>query len=155
MEKVKSCGFVIYREKPQRSILLMKHPKRWDLPKGHVDEGETNMQCALRELHEETGIEETHLNIVEGFKFKDRYIVENKSGKKKKTLIIYLAELIAEVEIVPTEHEGYQWIDWNPPHTIQEKTIDPLLANLASWWSSDAAKESAADVQVTTDANRS
>ena len=134
MEKVKSCGFLIYRTQPQRSILLMKHPKRWDLPKGHVDEGETNMECALRELQEETGIEEQHLRIEEGFKYKDRYIVENKKTKKKKKLIMYLAELIEDVEIVPTEHEGYEWVDWNPPHAIQEKTIDPLLAEVDRWW---------------------
>ena len=134
MEKVKSCGFVIYREKPQRSILLMKHPKRWDLPKGHVDDGETNIECALRELQEETGIEREHLRIEEGFKYKDRYIVESKRGKKRKTLIIYLAELIVDVEIVPTEHEGYEWIEWNPPHAIQEKAIDPLLAEVDKWW---------------------
>ena len=134
MEKVKSCGFLIYRTQPQRSILLMKHPKRCDLPKGHVDEGETNMECALRELQEETGIEEQHLRIEEGFKYKDRYIVENKKTKKKKKLIMYLAELIEDVEIVPTEHEGYEWVDWNPPHAIQEKTIDPLLAEVDRWW---------------------
>jgi len=112
----------------------MKHPKRWDLPKGHVDDGETNRECALRELHEETGIAEKNLRIEEGFKYKDKYIVENKRGKKKKTLIIYLAELIDDVKIVPTEHEGYEWVDWNPPHSIQEKTIDPLLAHAEMWW---------------------
>jgi 8-oxo-dGTP pyrophosphatase MutT (NUDIX family) len=112
----------------------MKHPRRWDLPKGHVDDGETNLQCALRELFEETGIKRDHLRIDEGFKYKDRYIVTNKKGKKKKKLIIFLAELIEDVEIVPTEHEGYEWIEWKPPHTIQEKTIDPLLAQVESWW---------------------
>ena len=139
VEKVKSCGFLIYRTKPQRTILLMKHPKRWDLPKGHVDEGETNFECALRELQEETGIEQRHLRMEEGFRFKDRYIVESKKGKKKKTLIIYLAELIEDVEIVPTEHEGFEWVDWNPPHTIQEKTIDPLLVEVDQWWQQNAS----------------
>ncbi len=30
------------------SFLLMKHRNRYDLPKGHVDSGETEMQTALR-----------------------------------------------------------------------------------------------------------
>ena len=126
----------------------MKHPKRWDLPKGHVDDGETNMECALRELHEETGIEERHLRIEEGFKYKDRYIVDSKKAKKKKKLIIYLAELIEDVEIVPTEHEGYEWIEWDPPHSIQAKAIDPLLEEVNQWWQEqekDAAVSSKAD----------
>lgn len=123
----------------------MKHPKRWDLPKGHVDEGETNRECALRELQEETGIALEHLRIDDGFKYKDRYIVESKRGKKKKTLIIYLAELIEEVEIVPTEHEGFEWVDWNPPHAIQEKTIDPVLAQVDAWWQEQNAIGSSVD----------
>ncbi len=134
MEKVKSCGFLIYRNQPVRSVLLMRHPHRWDLPKGHVDEGETNLQCALRELDEETGIQLEHLRIDEGFKYKDRYVVSGKKTKKRKTLIIYMAELVEDVEIVPTEHESYEWITWNPPHKIQEKTIDPLLAEADQWW---------------------
>ncbi len=53
----KSCGFLIYRNNPARSFLLMRHTDRWDLPKGHVDPNETNLECALRELKEETGID--------------------------------------------------------------------------------------------------
>ena len=142
MEKVKSCGFLIFRNdggdkgKVNRSILLMKHPKRWDLPKGHVDPGETNRVCALRELEEETGIAETQIVIDDDFKFKSKYNVsyKNKSVTKKKTLVIYLAELVEPVEIVPTEHEDFEWLPWNPPHQIQEKTIDPLLEQLAEYW---------------------
>ena len=30
--------------------------KKWSIPKGHVDEGETVRQCAVREVKEETGL---------------------------------------------------------------------------------------------------
>jgi len=30
-----------------------------------------------------------------------------------------------------TEHQGFQWRKWRPPHHIQAETIDPLLAHLA------------------------
>lgn len=145
MEKVKSCGVLIFRNdgedngKVNCSFLLMKHPKRWDLPKGHVDPGETNRQCALRELVEETGIEASQIVIDEDFKFKSKYEVSYKKNpgvKKKKTLIIYLAQLIKPVKIVPTEHEGFEWIKWKPPHAIQSQTIDPLLKQLEDHWKS-------------------
>ena len=60
MDKVDSCGFLIFRDdtdkrgKTKRNFLLMRHADRWDLPKGHVDPGEKKKQCALRELEEET-----------------------------------------------------------------------------------------------------
>ena len=49
MADIQSCGFLVYREEPKLSFLLMQHSTRWDLPKGHVDPGETEMECALRE----------------------------------------------------------------------------------------------------------
>jgi 8-oxo-dGTP pyrophosphatase MutT (NUDIX family) len=140
MAKVKSCGFLIIRDDPTPSFLLMRHPDRWDLPKGHVDPGEKNLECALRELEEETGIQEEDIEIDENFKFKNKYFVKYKrdgNGKKKKKLIIYLARLIRPVEIKLTEHDGYEWLEWNPPHSIQEKTIDPLLQHLAEYWGED------------------
>lgn len=36
--------------------LMMYRNGRWDLPKGHVEEGETYEDCAVREIAEETGV---------------------------------------------------------------------------------------------------
>jgi ADP-ribose pyrophosphatase YjhB (NUDIX family) len=46
MREVKSCGFLVM--KPDQSFLLMKHKDRYDLPKGHMEAGETEHQTALR-----------------------------------------------------------------------------------------------------------
>jgi bis(5'-nucleosidyl)-tetraphosphatase len=131
--EVKSCGFLIVRGWPVREFLLMRHADRWDLPKGHVDAGETEIQCALRELSEETGLTERHIERIDGFRFATRYQVRSKGSGQlyDKTLIVFLARLISEEQIRPTEHSGFQWFSWNPPHRIQEFTIDPLLADLA------------------------
>ena len=133
--QLRSCGFLILRtvDDSTEQFLLMKHPKRWDLPKGHVDPGETEMECALRELWEETGIKECHIQVDPEFVFKQQYTVRYKrnGGKPQlKELVVFLATLTEEVEIQCTEHPGYQWWDWNPPHKIQDETIDPLLKYL-------------------------
>ena len=162
MGKLKSCGFLIFRDIPNNetekdsaiqsnshlpaasdsvSFLLLKHPNRWDLPKGHVDPGETNMECALRELEEETGIEAQDLIIDPDFKYKQKYMVTSKrtNGKpQKKKLIIYIAKLVRPTELKLTEHESSEWFKWNPPHSIQEKTIDPLLAKIQNHWQQPA-----------------
>jgi bis(5'-nucleosidyl)-tetraphosphatase len=108
----------------------MRHADRWDLPKGHVDPGETEMQCALRELHEETGITADDIETIDGFRFLLQYPVREKRNGRlyDKTLVVFLARLVREVRIDPTEHGGYQWFPWQPPHKIQERTIDPVLA---------------------------
>jgi len=52
-----ASGYLIFRRQgTQLQFLLMKHPDRWDLPKGHLDPNESIPQAAIRELYEETGI---------------------------------------------------------------------------------------------------
>ncbi len=134
MKTARSCGFLIVKGCPIKSFLLMKHPRRWDLPKGHVDPGETDRQCALRELKEETGFPSDAIDIDPVFRFEHLYEVRDKRyGPEpvQKTLIVMLATLTRDMEPVVTEHEGYRWFDWLPPHDIQELTINPVLAAVA------------------------
>ena len=135
MTQPRSCGFLIVRGNPVSSFLLMKHADRWDLPKGHVDPGETDLECALRELQEETGIAKKHLEIDPKFVYESRYLVSGQryglgDGLVEKTLLIFLARLTEDLDIEVTEHLGHRWFDWQPPHQIQEKAIDPLLRAL-------------------------
>lgn len=124
----------------------MKHPKRLDLPKGHVDPGETDMECALRELDEETAITAADIQIDPDFRFEHNYEVSLKrfNGEPAdKTLVIFLAELINDVKIVLTEHDSFEWYKWNPPHDIQRKSLNPLLSDVETYWEQQAATSSA------------
>lgn len=42
-------------------IVVNQNGDSWSLPKGHVDEGETALQAAKREIHEESGVTELEL----------------------------------------------------------------------------------------------
>ena len=118
----------------------MQHPTRWDLPKGHVDPGESEMECALRELDEETGIKESQIEIDENFRYDHLYTVTLKKHNyepRPKKLSIFLAKLNEpHVELELTEHDGYQWFDWEPPHDIQARTINPVLQAVEEYWDS-------------------
>ena len=134
---IRSCGFLIVRYQPRRTFLLMKHSDRWDLPKGNMDPGETEIQCALRELHEETGILPEAIDIDPQFRFIHRYRIKASKphpGSKLKELVIFLGQLTRDVKIRVSEHEGYRWFDWAPPHRIQKRTIDSLLAAVPQHW---------------------
>jgi len=137
VKQPRSCGFLIVSGMPIQSFMLMKHADRWDLPKGHVDSGESDLTCALRELQEETGFAEHELTIDTEFYYEQSYPVSaGRYGSEKdqfveKTLRIFLATIDEPRTPTLTEHIGYEWIFWQPPHRIQEWTIDPLLARLA------------------------
>ena len=137
MRQVKSCGFLLLRREPERSFLLMRHPARWDLPKGHVEQGESELECAYRELYEETGIAAHDLDQDEKFRFTLEYPVVDRQDSEEtahKTLVIFLGWLRNSVAIEVTEHESYQWFCWDPPHTVQQQVIDPLLSTVEDFF---------------------
>ena len=67
------------RGDPIEQFLLMVHPTRLDLPKGHIDDGETEIECALRELVEETSITDKDIHLDPDFRFTTHYTVRPQS----------------------------------------------------------------------------
>jgi 8-oxo-dGTP pyrophosphatase MutT (NUDIX family) len=133
--KVAAAGILLMSGGSPKRFLLMRHPDRWDLPKGHVEPGETLQQTALRETEEETGIKSSQIAMDPDFSFSLTYpVTYRRHGNRvfEKTVTYFLGIVDHDQPIACTEHAGYQWLDWSPPHRIQSQTIDPLLAAVAN-----------------------
>ncbi len=118
-------------------FLLLRHPRRWDLPKGHCEADETFLDAAIRETEEETGIARDTIRLDQTFLFELTYpVTYRRTGDRVFTKIVqyHLGYLETIPELQLTEHDGFQWFDWNPPHTIQARTIDPLLSAVERHW---------------------
>ena len=132
---LKSCGVLVFRRRGDRcEFLLLRHADRWDLPKGHVDAGEGDVACALREMEEETGIRADWVELDRDFRFELHYRVRTRRGREAdKTLVVFLGRLARpDADVTVTEHIGHAWFAWSPPHRIQAQTIDPLLEAVAA-----------------------
>ena len=90
MKREKSCGALVYKWEGQTPcLLLLKHKfgGHWSFPKGHVEPGETEIETALREVREETGLE---LSLQEGFRESVEYFPK---PYIKKQVVYFLGEV--------------------------------------------------------------
>lgn len=73
MTKEKSCGAVIFRKhqnKYQYVLVQQRFGLHYGFPKGHVEEDETDVMTAYREVKEETGLD---IKIFRNIKAQTRY----------------------------------------------------------------------------------
>lgn len=107
MKREKSCGALVYRKENNKyKLLLVKHRYggHWCFPKGHVEAGENEVQTALREVMEETGIQ---INLQEGFRQAVEYFPK---PNVKKQVIYFLGE--AQYEEYTMQEEEIREITW-------------------------------------------
>ena len=102
-------GGLIFNE--NNHLLMIFRRGFWDLPKGKLDEGETIEACAVREIQEETGLQEVALHkfigITEHLYF-DKYV--NKEVIKQSHW--YLMSTNGSQTLTPQTEEDITEICW-------------------------------------------
>ncbi|MFA6215616.1 MAG: NUDIX domain-containing protein [Patescibacteria group bacterium] len=121
MIRKKSAGVIIYTKDGRgiRYLLLHHGGQYWNFAKGTQEKGEADLQTALRELEEETGI--TEVKIIDGFleSYDYDFDTEIKNGVRQKvykTVIFYLGEVKQDKIVISDEHLDYGWFDFTTAH---------------------------------------
>ena len=113
--QVKSAGAVVYYiEKGVVYFLLLKHIKtgtHWGFPKGKVNEGESELQGAKREIFEETGIKE--IAFEPDFREEMHYTFEKEGVIRDKTVTYFLTQVTAKSAKLSKEHTEFCWADYD------------------------------------------
>jgi 8-oxo-dGTP pyrophosphatase MutT (NUDIX family) len=100
----KSAGGVVFFG--NTVLLLMKMNGDWVLPKGRIEENETEPETALREVHEETGVKADILEYVGEIHYAYKnYWTENQLVDK--TVFWYLMTT-KSMRCVPQREEGFK-----------------------------------------------
>lgn len=67
---IKRRATVIYR-RDKKILFVRKRKSKWNLPGGRVEQGESPVQAALREMKEETGLAIEHMRYVSQYQEDD------------------------------------------------------------------------------------
>jgi len=106
-----SAGVVVVRETPRGwRFLLLRAFNHWDFPKGMVESDEEPLAAAIREVHEETLLEDLE------FSWGGSY-VETGPYSRGKMARYYLAQSHTEAVVLPVsaelghpEHNEFRWV---------------------------------------------
>lgn len=98
----KSCGAVVFtRENGQVKYLLVANLEGiYGFPKGHVEAGETEVETALREVREETGLT---VRLIDGFRTTDEHPIPQKVNTMKQ--VVYFLGEYAGQEVAYQQEE--------------------------------------------------
>ena len=107
---IRAAGALLWRESNERTIeiALIHRPKYddWTLPKGKIEEGETALQCAHRELIEETGIKASFTRQLGTVEYEE-------SGQRKR-VIFWSAQCALEASTF-IQNEEVDVLEWLAP----------------------------------------
>ncbi len=98
----RSCGAVVFTRRNGTLLfaIVQEMAGIYSFPKGHMEEGETEMETARREIFEETGLRPVFLD---GFRREDEYELAEKPGTRKR-VTYFLAEF-GEEPLIPRQGE--------------------------------------------------
>jgi bis(5'-nucleosidyl)-tetraphosphatase len=95
-----SAGVVLFRQGPERRYLLLRSALTrrpvWEFAKGAVEPGETELEAAVRELEEETGLTPADYSLHDGFVEEERYFFTRESGDERRLIRKRVTYFLAE-----------------------------------------------------------
>ncbi len=104
---VQAAGGAVFNE--QDELLLIFRRGSWDLPKGKLDKGETLPECAVREVEEETGLQNVQL-LSPLFVTYHTYHEGTKFILKESHW--YNMKVAGKQELTPQTEEGIEQVKW-------------------------------------------
>lgn len=129
-EKKLSCGVVVARKSGASWVtLLLRAYHHWDFPKGIREPGEEPMQAAIREVAEETGIDEL------SFEWGDRFFETGPYSRGKVARYFVATTEKEKVVLGPSpetgqpEHHEWRWVSFDEAYDLGS----PRVRQIVQW----------------------
>ena len=103
----------------------------WEFPKGRRDGAETDIQCALREFEEETGISSSKLQLIDNvLPYEETFIGTNHKSYKHKYFLAFMEDTsMSMTDFQNTEVSDMKWktfhecLECMRPYNLEKKRI--------------------------------
>jgi 8-oxo-dGTP pyrophosphatase MutT (NUDIX family) len=123
-----SAGVVVVRDTPEGwRYLLLRAFTHWDFPKGMVEPGEEPLAAAIREVQEESLIEDLRFDW--GYEF-----IETAPYSRGKVARYYLAQTSTIAVTLPViellgrpEHNEFRWVDEEGALALVSARVLPII----------------------------
>jgi bis(5'-nucleosidyl)-tetraphosphatase len=104
MADLMAAGVICFsNDGTQNHYLILRSSKHgeWGPPKGHADKDENEVETALRELYEESGLR--RVEFVPGYKQVLKYTVNRRDKKLSKEVVFFLGRMSSDESIALSE----------------------------------------------------
>ena len=106
MKHEKACGTIVIND--NKVLVIQQKQGFWGFPKGHMEQGENEIETAVRETKEETNLD---VIIEDKTRFCLTYFIEDNNIHKE--VVYFVAKVDGKVDIKPQIEEvnSIAWID--------------------------------------------
>lgn len=110
---LEAAGGLVFN--PQNELLVIYRRGSWDLPKGKIDPGESKEEAAVREVQEETGLQQVELG---NYWCLTRHTYKDKKGRRVLKLTHWFEMSTPEQQLTPQTEEDIEVAEWQAPEVF-------------------------------------
>jgi bis(5'-nucleosidyl)-tetraphosphatase len=134
---ITASGVVVYAatdEGPHFLLLQSARHQTWGFAKGHLEDGETLTQCALRELEEETGFQLCDDDLYPHFNDCASYTLPDSARPKRSVMFLAKSAVKADALVASAEHQQFKWCDLSSAiQLLEHPQSQRCLIRAADW----------------------
>ena len=98
MKTEKSCGAVVFTKDAEgiKYVIIESKEGFFGFPKGHVEKNETEVETAIREVLEETGL---RVELLDDFRTEDSHQFKRNGAARMKHVVYFLAKFSNQIPV--------------------------------------------------------